>query len=87
MGQAIYERPEFNRDPVSTPPAYDVSASALEPVLADAFPEPLSQPQRSTTYANKDEFLAALTPVAKEVAADLGIVHKIVLAQAALESG
>ena len=28
-----------------------------------------------------------MTPVAKEVAADLGISHKIVLAQAALESG
>ena len=28
-----------------------------------------------------------MTPVAKEVAEDLGISHKIVLAQAALESG
>ena len=48
------------------------------------------QPARcwqSTTFADKDEFLAAMTPVAKEVAEDLGISHKIVLAQAALESG
>ena len=59
----------------------------LESVLADAFPEPRSKPKQSTTFANKDEFLAAMTPVAKEVAADLGISHKIVLAQAALESG
>ena len=87
MGQAIYERPEFSRDPVSTPLADDVFASALESVLADAFPEPLSQPQRSTTHANKDEFLAALTPIVKEVATDLGIGHKIVLSKAALEFG
>ena len=63
------------------------TASALESVLADTFPEPPSKPKQSTTFANKDEFLAAMTPVAKEVAADLGISHKIVLAQAALESG
>ena len=88
MGQAIYERPEFNAAP-ETPTADDESASALEAVLAGAIPEPRStpQPQRSTTYANKDEFIAAMTPVAKEVAANLGISHKIVLAQAALESG
>ena len=61
----------------------------LEAVLADAFPETRSKPQpkQSTTFADKDEFLAAMTPVAKEVAEDLGISHKIVLAQAALESG
>ena len=34
----------------------------------------------------KDAFLAAYTPVAKEVAEDLGVSHKIVLAQAALGS-
>ena len=87
MGQAIYQRPEFNAEPVTTPTADDETASALESVLADAFPEPPSQPRQSTTYANKDEFLAAMTPVAKEVADELGISHKIVLAQAALESG
>ena len=87
MGQAIYQRPEFNAAPVSTATADDDTASALEAVLADAFPEPRSKPKQSTTFANKDEFLAAMTPVAKEVAADLGISHKIVLAQAALESG
>jgi flagellum-specific peptidoglycan hydrolase FlgJ len=87
MGQAIYQRPEFNAEPVTTSTADDETASALESMLADAFPEPPSQPKQSTTFANKDEFLAAMTPVAKEVTADLGISHKIVLAQAALESG
>jgi len=87
MGQAIYQRPEFNAAPVSTATADDDTATALESVLADTFPEPRSKPKQSTTFANKDEFLAAMTPVAKEVAADLGISHKIVLAQAALESG
>ena len=72
---------------MSTATADDETASALESVLADAFPETRSKPQSSTTFANKDEFLAAMTPVAKEVAASLGISHKIVLAQAALESG
>ena len=87
MGQAIYQRPEFNAAPVSTATADDDTATALEAVLADTFPEQRSKPQPSTTFANKDEFLAAMTPVAKEVAADLDISHKIVLAQAALESG
>ncbi|MDC0094436.1 glucosaminidase domain-containing protein [bacterium] len=88
MAQAIYQRPEFNAAPVSTATADDDTATALESVLADTFPEPRSKPQpkQSTTFANKDEFLAAMTPVAKEVAADLGISHKVVLAQAALES-
>ena len=80
MAQAIYQRPEFNAAPVSTATADDDTATALEAVLADAFPEPRSTPKQSTTFANKDEFLAAMTPVAKEVAADLGISHKIVLA-------
>ena len=87
MGRAIYQRPEFNAAPVSTATADDETASALESVLAEALPDPTPQPKQSTTYANKDEFLAAMTPVAKEVAEDLGISHKIVLAQAALESG
>ena len=87
MGQAIYQRPEFNAEPVTTPTADDDTATALEAAIADAFPEPPSQPKQSTTFANKDEFLKAMTPVAKEVAEELGISHKIVLAQAALESG
>jgi flagellum-specific peptidoglycan hydrolase FlgJ len=72
---------------VSTPTADDETATALESVLAEALPDPTPQPRQSTTYANKDEFLAAMKPVAKEVADELGISHKIVLAQAALESG
>ena len=43
MGQAIYERPEFNVAPVSTATADDETASALESVLADTFPEPPSE--------------------------------------------
>ena len=86
MGQALYQWPEFNAAP-ETPTADDDTTTALASVLADAFPEPRSTPKQSTTFANKDEFLKAMTPVAKEVAASLGISHKIVLAQAALESG
>ena len=85
MGQAIYQRPEFNAAPVTEPTAVDDdTATALESVLADAFPETRSKPKQSTTSANKDEFLAAMTPVAKEVADVLGISHKIILAQAKL---
>ena len=40
MGRDIYERPEFNVAPVSTATADDETASALESVLADTFPEP-----------------------------------------------
>ena len=45
------------------------------------------EPQQSTVAVGKDAFIAAYTPVAKEVAEDLGVSYKIVLAQAALESG
>ena len=40
MGRDIYERPEFNVAPLSTATADDETASALESVLADTFPEP-----------------------------------------------
>ena len=40
MGQAIYQRPEFNAAPVSTATADDETASALEAAISDAFPEP-----------------------------------------------
>jgi flagellum-specific peptidoglycan hydrolase FlgJ len=83
----LYQRPEYQMPSQSEPTADDDTATALEAVLADALPDPTPQPKQSTTYANKDEFLAAMTPVAKEVAANLGISHRIVLAQAALESG
>lgn len=81
MAQAIYQRPEFNAAP-ETSTADDDIATALESVLAEALPDPTPQPKQSTTYANKDEFLAAMKLVVKEVAADLGINHKIALAQA-----
>ena len=83
MGQAIYQRPEFNAALVSTATADDQSASTLESVLADTFPEP----QSSKVAEGKEAFLAAYTPVAKEIAEDLGVSYKVVLAQAALESG
>ena len=44
-------------------------------------------PLQSTVAVGKDAFIAAYTPIAKEVAEDLGVSYKIVLAQAALESG
>ena len=91
-GLSFYDRPDMQVKPQSEPTqADDDTASTLEEVLAEVFPEPQlkpqPQPKTPTTFANKDEFLAAMTPVAKEVAADLGVSHKIVLAQAALESG
>jgi flagellum-specific peptidoglycan hydrolase FlgJ len=83
----LYQRPEYQMPSQSEPTADDDTATALEAVLAEALPDPTPQPRQSTTYANKDEFIAAMTPVAKEVAANLGVSHKIILAQAALESG
>ena len=50
-------------------------------------PKPEPTPLQSTVAVGKDAFIAAYTPVAKEVAEDLGVSYKIVLAQAALESG
>jgi flagellum-specific peptidoglycan hydrolase FlgJ len=44
------------------------------------------KPKENAPFKDKSAFLKALTPVAKEVAADLGVSHKIILAQAALES-
>ncbi len=90
MALSLYERPEFN---ISSEPkaAEDQTADTLKSVLADAFsdtaPAPQAQQKQATTFASKDEFLAAMTPVAKEVADELGVSHKIILAQAALESG
>ncbi|MDB2501069.1 glucosaminidase domain-containing protein [Planktomarina temperata] len=87
---SFYDRPEMQVSPRSEPSqADDETASALEAVLAEVFPEPQLKPesQPSKVAVGKEAFLAAYTPVAKEVANDLGISHKIVLAQAALESG
>ena len=83
---AFYERAEFNIPSAATE-ADDASAASLGVAIKGALPAPTQQPKTPTTFTNKDEFLAAMTPVAKEVASDLGISHKIVLAQAALESG
>lgn len=47
----------------------------------------LQRPIKSQSFTGKQDFISRVTPVAKEVAANLGISHKIVLAQAALESG
>ena len=87
---SFYDRPEMQVSPKPEPSqADDETASALEAVLAEVFPEPQLKPesQPSKVAVGKEAFLAAYTPVAKEVANDLGISHKIVLAQAALESG
>jgi flagellar protein FlgJ len=45
-----------------------------------------AKPKANAPFKDKAAFLKALTPVAKDVAADLGVSHKIILAQAALES-
>ena len=87
---SFYEKPEMQVSPRSEPSqADDETASALEAVLAEVFPEPQLKPapQQSQVAVGKEAFLAAYTPVAKEVAEDLGVSYKIVLAQAALESG
>ena len=89
-GLSFYNRPDMQVSPRSEPSqADDETASALEAVLADVFPEPQLKPesQPSKVAVGKEAFLAAYTPVAKEVAKDLGVSHRIVLAQAALESG
>ena len=79
----------------------DRVAAALQSAIADTFSAEAEKQtdtppatntrslvQRpSSTFEGKNDFLARMTPVAKEVAGDLGISHKIVLAQAALESG
>jgi flagellum-specific peptidoglycan hydrolase FlgJ len=83
---SFYDRPEMQVSPKPEPSqADDETASALEAVLAEPQLKPESQP--STVAVGKDAFIAAYTPIAKEVAEDLGVSHKIVLAQAALESG
>ena len=82
---SLFDRPEFN---ISSEPkaAEDQTDDTLETVLADAFSTLQAQQKQATTFANKADFLAAMTPVAKEVADELGVSHKIILAQAALES-
>ena len=89
-GLSFYDSPEMQVSPRSEPSqADDETASALEAVLAEVFPEPQlkPEPQPSKVAVGKDAFIAAYTPIAKEVAEDLGVSYKIVLAQAALESG
>ena len=89
-GLSFYDRPDFKVKPqTGASQTDDETASTLEAVLAEVFPEPQlkQEPQQSQVAVGKEAFLAAYTPVAKEVAKDLGVSHKIVLAQAALESG
>lgn len=82
MALSLYDRPEFNFTP--EPKAAD---DTLDSVLADAFSTPQAQQKQATTFQSKADFLAAMTPVATEVADELGISARIILAQAALESG
>ena len=65
----------------------DVISSFYDSPEMQVSPKPEPEPQQSTVAVGKDAFIAAYTPVAKEVAEDLGVSYKIVLAQAALESG
>ena len=46
-----------------------------------------AKPKTNEPFKDKAAFLKALTPVAKEVGAELGVSPRIILAQAALESG
>jgi flagellum-specific peptidoglycan hydrolase FlgJ len=83
MARSLYDRPEYQLPELSK--ADDDTATTLQAVLADTAQEPRTK--QSQVAVGKEAFLAAYTPVAKEVAEDLGVSHKIVLAQAALESG
>ena len=64
-----------------------LSAHSTDSPEMQVSPKPEPTPLQSTVAVGKDAFIAAYTPVAKEVAEDLGVSYKIVLAQAALESG
>ena len=68
-------------------PRADVISSFYNSPEMQVSPKPEPTPLQSTVAVGKDAFIAAYTPVAKEVAEDLGVSYKIVLAQAALESG
>ena len=83
MARSLYDRPEYQLPEPSK--ADDDTAATLQAVLADTAQEPRTK--QSQVAVGKDAFIAAYTPVAKEVAEDLGVSYKIVLAQAALESG
>ena len=83
MARSLYDRPEYQLPEPSK--ADDDTAATLEAVLADTAQEPRTK--QSQVAVGKDAFIAAYAPIAKEVAEDLGVSYKIVLAQAALESG
>jgi flagellum-specific peptidoglycan hydrolase FlgJ len=68
-------------------PREDVISSFYDSPEMQVSPKSEPTPLQSTVAVGKDAFIAAYTPVAKEVAEDLGVSYKIVLAQAALESG
>ena len=68
-------------------PREDVISSFYDSPEMQVSPKLEPTPLQSTVAVGKDALIAAYTPVAKEVAEDLGVSYKIVLAQAALESG
>ena len=91
MTMALYERPHMQVTPQEpSTAADDQAADTMESVLADAFSDTATasqaQQKQATTFQSKDDFLAAMTPAAKTIADELGVSHKIILAQAALES-
>jgi flagellum-specific peptidoglycan hydrolase FlgJ len=80
IGQALME--------ALTPEAPTESSSSAP----ETSPRPKARPgtggsSPSTSFEGKDAFIERMTPVANEVAAELGISPKIILAQAALETG
>ncbi len=68
--------------------AADVAeAGTANGLAADNVAAPLDKPQRNWRPANQSEFVAELWPHAEHVAQKLGVDPKILLAQAALETG
>ncbi|MDC1339332.1 glucosaminidase domain-containing protein [Planktomarina temperata] len=77
---------DFEPTPIRKPRGA-VTSSFYDSPEMQVSPKLEPEPQQSQVAVGKEAFIAAYTPIAKEVAEDLGVSYKIVLAQAALESG
>lgn len=65
----------------------DVTAPPSTPAPQAVPAPPPAQPQTSEVTPDKQSFLASLTPAAQEVSQQTGVDPRIILAQAALETG
>lgn len=82
------DKPDTTAPPVSpTGPAPSASSSANTPFADDASPDRLSPSAGTARYGSPDEFVAAVWPHAVRTAAELGVSPRILVAQAALETG